>query len=206
MYLYLFKLIIIGDASVGKSCLLLRFIDNKFRKNHELTIGVEFGAKIININNDNNIPIKLQIWDTAGQESFKSITRCYYRGSIGALLVFDINNKNTFEKLKFWINEIHLNADSNITILLIGNKNDLVNREVTYDEALNFSIQYNLLYIETSAKTCNNIDNAFNLIAYEIYKKILNNIYTIDDSTYNIKLGPLYNNNNNNNNNNKCCI
>jgi len=206
MYLYLFKLIIIGDANVGKSCLLLRFIDKRFRENHELTIGVEFGSKIININ---NIPIKLQIWDTAGQEYFRSITRSYYRGSIGALLVFDINNKNTFEKLKSWINEIHLNANSNITILLIGNKNDLLNREVTYDEALYFSIQHNLLYIETSAKTYDNIDNAFNLITNEIYNKILNNIYKIDDSNNGIKLGPLHNNNNNNNNKHKnyiCCL
>mmetsp|Transcript_39676 Transcript_39676/g.35416 ORF Transcript_39676/g.35416 Transcript_39676/m.35416 type:complete len:106 (+) Transcript_39676:85-402(+) len=101
-YSYLFKYIIIGDTGVGKSCLLLQFIDKRFRQKHEVTIGVEFGARMINVDGKN---IKLQIWDTAGQESFRSITRSYYRAAAGALLVYDITRRETFTHLTRWLDE-----------------------------------------------------------------------------------------------------
>ncbi|GAM27307.1 hypothetical protein SAMD00019534_104820 [Acytostelium subglobosum LB1] len=132
MYAFLFKYIVIGDTGVGKSCLLLQFTDKRFQPVHDLTIGVEFGARMINIDNK---PIKLQIWDTAGQESFRSITRSYYRGSAGALLVYDITRRETFDHLTCWLKEARYYANNNMTIILIGNKSDLEQkRAVSYEE------------------------------------------------------------------------
>merc|ERR1712199_65665 len=121
-YAYLFKYIIIGDTGVGKSCLLLQFTDRRFQPIHDLTIGVEFGARMITIDEKN---IKLQIWDTAGQESFKSITRSYYRGAAGALLVYDITRRDTFSHLTRWLEEVRQNGNPDIMVMLIGNKADL---------------------------------------------------------------------------------
>ena len=129
-YSYLFKYIVIGDTGVGKSCLVLQFIDNRVRDNHDITIGVEFGAKIVQHENTN---IKLQIWDTAGQENFRSITRSYYRSAAAALLVYDITREQSFTNLKTWMEEVKSNGNPKMTILLVGNKNDLTTeRAVTY--------------------------------------------------------------------------
>ena len=133
-YNYLFRYIIVGDMgsyifinrlAVGKSCLLLQFTDNKFRHQHELTIGVEFGAKSIEI--DNKI-IKIQIWDTAGQEAFQAITRTYYKGAVGALLVYDITRRETFTHITKWLEEVKMNSSKSIVCILIGNKKDLENK------------------------------------------------------------------------------
>lgn len=167
---YLFKYIIIGDSGVGKSCLLLRFTDKRFEASHDLTIGVEFGARLITIDDKQ---VKLQVWDTAGQESFRSITRSYYRGATGALLVFDVTRRETFEHLTTWLEDCKENSNMNMTILLIGNKIDLVEkREVSEDEARGFADKNGLLYIETSAKTAHNVEEAFLETAHAIYKKI----------------------------------
>jgi Ras-related protein Rab-2A len=107
---------------VGKSCILLQFTDNKFRNQHELTIGVEFGAKTIDI--DAKI-VKIQIWDTAGQEAFQAITRTYYKGAVGALLVYDITRRDTFNHVSKWLEEVQTNSSKSIVIILIGNKKDL---------------------------------------------------------------------------------
>ena len=155
---------------MGKSCILLQFTDNKFREQHEITIGVEFESKTIEV--DGKL-IKIQIWDTAGHEAFQSITRTYYKGAVGALLVYDITRKETFNHLVKWLSEVKENASKEITIILIGNKNDLENeRQVTYEEGESFAKENNLLFLETSAKTSKNITEAFNLSAL----KILNNI------------------------------
>lgn len=119
---YLFKFIVIGDSAVGKSCLLLQFTDHRFKADHDLTIGVEFGARTISLNDKS---IKLQIWDTAGQESFRSITRSYYRGAVAALLVFDVTKRESYEALDSWMRETRNNANGTITIVLVGNKVDL---------------------------------------------------------------------------------
>jgi Ras-related protein Rab-2A len=110
---------------IGKSCILLQFTDNKFRHQHELTIGVEFGAKTIEI--DSKL-IKIQIWDTAGQEAFQAITRTYYKGAVGALLVYDITRKETFYHVAKWLEEVRNNSSKQIVIILIGNKKDLENK------------------------------------------------------------------------------
>merc|ERR1712072_305096 len=137
-YAYLFKYIIIGDTGVGKSCLLLQFTDKRFQPVHDLTIGVEFGARMINIEGKQ---IKLQIWDTAGQEAFRSITRTYYRGATGALLVYDIARRDTFNHLSRWLDEARQNANPHMVIMLIGNKADLADqkRDVTYEEGARFA-------------------------------------------------------------------
>jgi len=154
-YQYLFKYIIIGDTGVGKSCLLLQFTDKRFRTDHDLTIGVEFGARLINIDGKQ---IKLQIWDTAGQESFRSITRSYYRGAAGALLVYDISRRDTFNHLSRWLDEVRQNANAHMTIMLIGNKSDLERREVSAEEGHEFARQHGLIFLETSAKTAQNVE------------------------------------------------
>ena len=122
-YAYVFKYIIVGDSSVGKSCLLLQFTDQRFKAAHDLTIGVEFGSRTVPIDSQSNV--KLQIWDTAGQESFRSITRSYYRGAICALLVYDVTRRETFQNLVRWMEEMLEHAYQRMTIVLVGNKKDL---------------------------------------------------------------------------------
>lgn len=168
-YKYLFKYIIVGDTAVGKSCLLLQFTDKRFQPIHDLTIGVEFGSRTVTI--DDN-PVKLQIWDTAGQEKFRSITRSYYRGTGGALLVYDITRRETFEHLTEWLDDCRKYSSSNTTVMLIGNKSDLEDkREVTTAEGEAFAKANGLFFLEVSAKTAANVDEAFIATAKHIYEK-----------------------------------
>ena len=158
-YDYMFRYIIVGDMGVGKSCLLLQFTENKFRQKHELTIGVEFGGKMIDINNKK---IKIQIWDTAGQEAFQAITRSYYKGAIGALLVYDITRKDTFSHITKWLEVVKSYSDKKICIILIGKKIDLENkRQVSKENGENFAKKNGILFLETSAKTAERVNDAF---------------------------------------------
>lgn len=186
-YAYLFKYIIIGDTGVGKSCLLLQFTDKRFQPVHDLTIGVEFGARMITINNRQ---IKLQIWDTAGQESFRSITRSYYRGAAGALLVYDITRRETFNHLTRWLEEARQNANQEMVIMLIGNKSDLEHRrQVTKEEGEQFAKEHNLIFLETSAKTAANVEEAFIATAQKIYDKIEDGTFDVTNEAHGIKIG-----------------
>eukprot|EP00271_Cylindrocystis_brebissonii_P010397 TRINITY_DN26577_c0_g1_i1.p1 TRINITY_DN26577_c0_g1~~TRINITY_DN26577_c0_g1_i1.p1 ORF type:complete len:217 (-),score=37.14 TRINITY_DN26577_c0_g1_i1:1258-1908(-) len=186
-YAYLFKYIIIGDTGVGKSCLLLQFTDKRFQPVHDLTIGVEFGARMITIDGK---PIKLQIWDTAGQESFRSITRSYYRGAAGALLVYDITRRETFNHLTSWLEDARQHANSNMTIMLIGNKSDLAHRRaVSTQEGEQFAKENGLVFMETSAKTAHNVEDAFISTAAKIYQKIESGVFDVSNETYGIKVG-----------------
>ena len=167
---YLFRYIIVGDVSVGKSCIMLRFSSNQFREEHELTIGVEFAIKFYEIKNKN---IKIQIWDTAGEEAFQSITKNYYKNAIGALLVYDITKKSSFDHLKNWLDNVRENSSRNIKIILIGNKTDLEDkREVTFQEGEEFAKNNGLFFLETSAKNFININESFNKLTEEIYDNI----------------------------------
>ncbi|XP_035678585.1 ras-related protein Rab-2A [Branchiostoma floridae] len=187
-YAYLFKYIIIGDTGVGKSCLLLQFTDKRFQPVHDLTIGVEFGARMITIDGKQ---IKLQIWDTAGQESFRSITRSYYRGAAGALLVYDITRRDTFNHLTTWLEDARQHSNSNMVIMLIGNKSDLESRrEVKKEEGEAFAREHGLIFMETSAKTAANVEEAFINTAKEIYEKIQEGVFDINNEANGIKIGP----------------
>ena len=186
-YAYLFKYIIIGDTGVGKSCLLLQFTDKRFQPVHDLTIGVEFGARMISVNDKS---IKLQIWDTAGQESFRSITRSYYRGAAGALLVYDITRRDTFKHLGRWLEEARQHSQSNMIIMLIGNKNDLEHRRaVSTEEGKAFADEHGLVFMETSAKTAYNVERAFVSTAEEIHANIESGQIDVSNERFGIKVG-----------------
>ena len=154
-YNYILKFIIIGDASVGKSNILSSFLSKYYNAEHETTIGVDFGTKIVK---RNELVYKLQIWDTAGQETFRSIVRAYYRGTVGCLLVYDVTNRKSFESLTYWIEDLKSNIPD-VSVVLIGNKIDLNgSRVVSSDEGLEFAEKHNIIYFETSTKTSQNIN------------------------------------------------
>ncbi|MXQ97569.1 hypothetical protein E5288_WYG008727 [Bos mutus] len=187
---FLFKFLVIGNAGTGKSCLLHQFIEKKFKDDSNHTIGVEFGSKIINVGGKY---VKLQIWDTAGQERFRSVTRSYYRGAAGALLVYDSTSRETYNALTNWLTDARMLASQNIVIILCGNKKDLdTDREVTFLEASRFAQENGkwpltchsywrfkmklylgkLMFLETSALTGENVEEAFVQCARKILNKI----------------------------------
>ena len=167
-YDLLFKLILIGDSSVGKSNILLKYLKGEFDKNSKATVGVEFGTKNIMINNKK---IKIQIWDTAGQERYRSITSAYYKGAKGALIVYDITRKNTFDNIDKWISDLKLNGDKNICILIVGNKSDLnEQREVDEELGKKKAEMFKTAFMETSALSGENISKAFEEVIEQIYQ------------------------------------
>ncbi|TMW53861.1 hypothetical protein DOY81_001032, partial [Sarcophaga bullata] len=169
-YNYIFKYIIIGDMGVGKSCILHQFTEKKFMANCPHTIGVEFGTRIIEVDDKK---IKLQIWDTAGQERFRAVTRSYYRGAAGALMVYDITRRSTYNHLSSWLTDTRNLTNPNTVIFLIGNKSDLEStREVTYEEAEEFAKENGLMFLEASAMTGQNVEEAFLETARKIYQNI----------------------------------
>ncbi|PUZ63596.1 hypothetical protein GQ55_3G080800 [Panicum hallii var. hallii] len=169
-YDYLFKVVLIGDSGVGKSNLLSRFTRNEFCLESKSTIGVEFATRTLHV--EGKI-IKAQIWDTAGQERYRAITSAYYRGALGAVLVYDVSKPTTFENISRWLKELRDHADSNIRIMLVGNKTDLRHlRAVTTEDAQNFAEAEGLSYIETSALEATNVEEAFQLILGDIYRAI----------------------------------
>jgi small GTP-binding protein len=169
-YDYLYKLILVGDSYVGKTNILSKYIKNEFNQNTKSTVGVEFGTKILKI--EDKI-IKAQIWDTAGQERYKSITSTYYKGAKGAFIVYDITNRLSFESVDKWIQDLNLNSDKNITLLLIGNKIDLEDkRDVSKEEGEEKAKSFGLAFLETSALTGENIDKVFDHMLKEVYNKI----------------------------------
>ncbi|TKW24782.1 hypothetical protein SEVIR_3G072300v4 [Setaria viridis] len=179
-YDYLFKVVLIGDSGVGKSNLLSRFTRNEFCLESKSTIGVEFATRTLHV--EGKI-IKAQIWDTAGQERYRAITSAYYRGALGAVLVYDVSKPTTFENISRWLKELRDHADSNIRIMLVGNKTDLRHlRAVATEDAQNFAEAEGLSYIETSALEATNVEEAFQLILGDIYRAISKKPVASDES------------------------
>jgi small GTP-binding protein len=164
-----FKFIIIGSSGVGKTAILKRLVEDTFSSDSQSTIGVEFDSTIIEIDGQQ---VKLQIWDTAGQERFRSIAKAYFRNAVGVLLIFDICERKTFDEVNTWLNDVHSLCDPTAVVLLIGNKGDLnQNRVVTLAEAEQFAEHHQLTYLETSALTGSNVQEAFTKVATQIYRK-----------------------------------
>eukprot|EP00903_Cladosiphon_okamuranus_P015011 g13890.t1 len=169
-YDYLFKLLLIGDSGVGKSCLLLRFADDTYTESYISTIGVDFKIRTIELDSKT---IKLQIWDTAGQERFRTITSSYYRGAHGIIVVYDVTDKESFNNVKQWLHEIDRYACENVNKLLVGNKNDLeAKRAVTTEEAKAFADTLGIEFLETSAKNATNVEKAFMMMASQIKSRM----------------------------------
>ena len=168
-YDMIFKIVLIGDTSVGKTNILSKYLTDEFDAKSKATVGVEFGVKNFKI--ENNI-VKVQIWDTAGEERYRSITNAYYKGAKGSLLVYDITNKKSFENVEKWISDLKANADEDISMILLGNKTDLEDkRVVSTEEGKNKAEFYNLTFMETSALNGNNIQEAFNELIMDVYKR-----------------------------------
>ena len=184
---YLLKYIIIGDAAVGKSNLLLRYVHGQFKPEYQLTIGVEFGAKNINISSK---VFRIQIWDTAGQENFRSITRAYYKNSVCALVVYDISSRDSFNNVTSWIEDCKNQSPKTIFMVLVGNKCDLEDkRQVSFEEGKELADKNEMLFFESSAKDGINVDEIFENSAKEIAKKIEQGYYDLETDSCGIKKG-----------------
>ena len=168
-YKHNFKFIVIGSSGVGKTSLLKRLIDDTFSQENSSTIGVEYLSTVIEIDGQ---PIKLQIWDTAGQEKFRSIAKSYFRHAVGVILVYDITERKSFDDLSFWLNDVHQLCDPNAAITLIGNKLDMASqRAVTTAEAQAFATNHQLTYLETSARGGDNVTEAFHRATKTVYER-----------------------------------
>lgn len=165
-YDYLFKLLLIGDSGVGKSCMLLRFADDTYTESYISTIGVDFKIRTIEIDGKT---VKLQIWDTAGQERFRTITSSYYRGAHGIIITYDTTDLETYKHVPYWLKEITHYASENVTIVLVGTKTDLTTkRMVDHDTAEEYAQSNGWNYVETSAKTGAGVEEAFTKLAVSI--------------------------------------
>ncbi|KAL9356500.1 hypothetical protein Peur_049753 [Populus x canadensis] len=164
---YVFKLVLIGDSAVGKSQILARFARNEFSLDSKATIGVEFQTRTLVIDHKS---VKAQIWDTAGQERYRAVTSAYYRGAVGAMLVYDITKRQTFDHIPRWLEELRSHADKNIVIILIGNKSDLEDQRAVPTEDVNeFAQKEGLFFLETSALQATNVESAFMTVLTEIF-------------------------------------
>jgi Ras-related protein Rab-8A len=169
-YDYLFKLLLIGDSGVGKTCVLFRFSEDAFNATFISTIGIDFKIRTIELDGKK---IKLQIWDTAGQERFRTITTAYYRGAMGIMLVYDITNEKSFDNIKNWIRNIEEHASADVEKMILGNKCDMNDRrQVSKERGEQLAIEYGIKFMETSAKASINVEEAFFTLARDIKVKM----------------------------------
>ena len=166
-YDYIFKILLLGDSSVGKTCFLLRYSDDTFTENHISTIGLDYRFKLVNLENDKKV--KLQIWDTAGQDRLRAITKNYYKGAHGIILMYDVTNISTFNNIKSWVTQIRENTTEKIKIVLVGNKIDEEElRKISSDEGQKLAAEYDLKFFEASAKKNVKVTDVFNYITEEM--------------------------------------
>ncbi|XP_078618764.1 ras-related protein Rab-39B-like [Branchiostoma floridae x Branchiostoma japonicum] len=189
IWLYQFRLILIGDSTVGKSSLLRRFTDGKFIEYSDPTVGVDFFARLMEVEPGKRV--KLQLWDTAGQERFRSITRSYYRNSVGAVLVYDVTNRKSFEHLESWWHEAKQHTmPHNMVFILVGHKIDLASeREVSQEEGQQFARTHDMSYLETSAKNAENVEKAFWQVTREIYELVEMGVINTEEGWEGVKSG-----------------
>lgn len=166
-YDHLFKLVLIGDTGVGKSCLLLRFADDAFTESYISTIGVDFRFRTVRVDGKT---VKLQIWDTAGQERFRTITSAYYRGADGIILVYDVTSQESFDHVSDWLSEVNRYANQGTCKLLVGNKSDMQDKVVTAQNAKEYADSLGIPFLETSAKNSTNVEEAFLTMAAELIR------------------------------------
>lgn len=166
------KILLIGDSGVGKSCLLVRFVEDKFNPSFITTIGIDFKIKTVDINGKK---VKLQLWDTAGQERFRTITTAYYRGAMGIILVYDVTDERTFTNIKQWFKTVNEHANDEAQLLLVGNKSDMETRVVTADQGEALAKELGIPFIESSAKNDDNVNEIFFTLAKLIQEKIDSN-------------------------------
>ena len=199
-YEELFKILILGDSGVGKTNLLSRYCNNVFGKDTKATIGVDFDFKYYN---KNGKTYKAQIFDTAGQERFKSVIKGFFNGTHGVVLVYDITSKKSFESIKNWFNDCKENIRNQFSCILIGNKNDLDNRQVSTHEGEEMAKSLQLPFMEVSAKTADNVEKAFEALLDVIYEKYKDSddFEDINPNDKNIKFEDV----NNRKDNKKCC-
>ena len=167
---YIYKILLLGDSSVGKTCFLMRYTENTFQEIHMSTIGLDY--KLKNVQLDDGRMVKIQIWDTAGQDRFRSITKNYYKGAHGIILLYSVTDKKTFENVRNWISQIKEEVSEKVTIILVGNKiDDEEHRIVTEEEGEKMSNEFGLPFFECSAKSGVNVDPIFN----ELVRKTVEN-------------------------------
>lgn len=176
---YLFKMVLIGDSGVGKTNLASRFAHNEFHGDSKATIGVEFRSKTMEIEGKE---IKAQIWDTSGQERYRAVTSVYYRGALGALLVYDITRRPSFENVQQWLREIRCQGDNNLVVMLVGNKTDLAHlRQVPTEKGKELAEREGMFFMETSALDATNVEAAFESVIAEIYSNVSKRIPSGED-------------------------
>ena len=180
-YSYSVKFIIVGDSSVGKSNILLRFSRNIFDSGHQATLGIEFANKHLIYNNTDYL---VQIWDTAGQENFRSVTRAYYKASAVAMVVYDITKEESFEHIKTWLSDCKELAPNTVLLVLVGNKTDLEEqRVISKERGENLAKENNMLFFETSAKLGDGIEQAFQKSIEAVDQRIRSGFYNLSDSS-----------------------
>ena len=173
---FLYKILLLGDSSVGKTCFLMRYTDNTFQEIHMSTIGLDY--KLKNVQLDDGKMVKIQIWDTAGQDRFRSITKNYYKGAHGIILIYDVTSRKTFDNVKNWVAQIKEEVTDKVSIILVGNKIDVVDgRKVQTEEGQKMAKECGLSFFETSAKSGQNIDSTFN----ELVKKTVEAYSKVDE-------------------------
>ena len=179
---FIYKILLLGDSSVGKTCFLMRYTDNTFQDIHMSTIGLDY--KLKNVQLEDGKMVKIQVWDTAGQDRFRSITKNYYKGAHGIILIYDVTENKSFENVKNWMNQIKEEVSNRVTIVLVGNKiDDEEHRKITTEQGESMAKEFDIMFFECSAKTGENIDGIFN----NLVKKVVENFAKTAESGQKLK-------------------